>query len=115
MPGLLLSPVHGWMILLNGIRKRRVLGKIADPFRIAGLLRKKRQFDWAILFSNAFRMALVVWLAKIPQRTGYNRDGRGILLTEKLAPRREGNRFVFISTVKYYNELVQAIGCELPE
>jgi heptosyltransferase-2 len=45
---------------------------------------RKRKFDVALLFQNAFEAALITWLARIPRRIGYTTDGRGILLTEKL-------------------------------
>jgi heptosyltransferase II len=48
--------------------------------RFARLLRSRR-FDLAILLQNAFEAALMVRLAGIPRRLGYDRDGRGFLLT----------------------------------
>jgi len=65
-------------------------------------------FDGAILLQNAFDAALMAWMANIPARIGYNRDGRGMLLTEAIAvpepgeiPRHE--RF-------YYLELLRRAG-----
>ncbi len=51
-----------------------------------GLLRlarelRERRYDWAVLWQNAFEAALIAWLARIPLRLGYARDGRGLLLT----------------------------------
>jgi heptosyltransferase-2 len=51
-----------------------------------GLLRlarelRARRYDWAVLWQNAFEAALIAWLARIPLRLGYARDGRGFLLT----------------------------------
>src|ERR1035437_9334446 len=43
----------------------------------AARLRAER-FDGAILLQNAFDAALIVWLAGIPERIGYRRDGRGM-------------------------------------
>ena len=34
------------------------------------------RFDGAILLQNAFDAALVAWMAEIPERIGYRRDGR---------------------------------------
>jgi heptosyltransferase-2 len=69
---------------------------------------RAEQFDGAILLQNAFDAALVVWLAGIPERIGYRRDGRGILLTRAIPvpepgdiPRHE--RF-------YYLELLRRAG-----
>jgi heptosyltransferase-2 len=42
---------------------------------------RKAQFDAALLFQNAFEAAFLAWLARIPIRAGYSRDGRGWLLT----------------------------------
>ena len=42
-------------------------------------------FDCALLLQNAFEAALIAWLARIPVRIGYDRDGRGWLLTHAVA------------------------------
>lgn len=56
--------------------------------RIAARLRAQR-FDAAVLFTNSFSTALVCRLAGIPSRLGYDRDARGLLLTDRLtAPLR---------------------------
>jgi len=49
---------------------------------------KARRYDWAMLLQNAFEAALLAWLARIPMRLGYSRDGRGLLLTHaaRLSP-----------------------------
>lgn len=45
---------------------------------------RARQFDAAFLLQNAFEAAFITWLAGIPIRLGYNRDGRGFLLTHRI-------------------------------
>src|SRR4030067_1767911 len=50
---------------------------------------KKEKFDLAILFPNSFRTALIVYLARIPLRCGYNRDGRGVMLNMPLKETKE--------------------------
>jgi len=67
-----------------------------------------RGFDCAILLQNAFEAALVTWLARIPNRIGYDRDGRGFLLTQAVrVPERDEipahERF-------YYLELLRRSG-----
>ena len=50
---------------------------------LAADLRKER-FDLAVLLKNAFESALLVTLAGIPKRVGFNTDSRGLLLTSAL-------------------------------
>ena len=54
---------------------------LPGKWRTATRLRGER-FHMAILLQNAFEAALLAWIARIPRRIGYNRDGRGMLLTE---------------------------------
>lgn len=46
---------------------------------------KQGQFDLAILFPNSFQAALIPALARVPLRLGYVAQGRGFLLTHRLA------------------------------
>jgi heptosyltransferase-2 len=73
----------------------------------AARLRHER-FDGAILLQNAFDAALIAWLAGIPERIGYNRDARGLLLTSAVPVPEPGDiprhqRF-------YYLELLRRAG-----
>jgi heptosyltransferase-2 len=45
---------------------------------------RRRGFDTAVLLQNAFEAAAIVWLAGIPRRIGYDRDRRGVLLTDAI-------------------------------
>jgi ADP-heptose:LPS heptosyltransferase len=45
---------------------------------------RRRRFDWAILLPNSFRSALMARVAGARRRIGYDRDGRGFLLTDRL-------------------------------
>ncbi len=91
------------------------------PGGMGGLTRlsarvRSYQFDAAILLPNSFRAALEVWLARIPVRVGYARDGRSLLLTEAVPlPRRVGE--IPRHESYYYHELVRRAGLldELPE
>ncbi len=49
--------------------------------RLAGELRTHK-FDLALLLQNAFDAAWLAWRAGIPQRIGYARDGRSLLLDQ---------------------------------
>ncbi|MBN1931772.1 MAG: lipopolysaccharide heptosyltransferase II [Desulfobacterales bacterium] len=59
-------------------------GKGVGKLRLSKNLRKRR-FDLAILLQNAFEAAFLAFLAGIPNRVGYNTDGRRIFLTHAIA------------------------------
>jgi heptosyltransferase-2 len=59
--------------------------RLADSARIIARVRAGR-FDLAVLFPNSFSSALWAALARVPERAGYLRDGRGPLLTRASAP-----------------------------
>ncbi|MEM1444642.1 MAG: lipopolysaccharide heptosyltransferase II [Planctomycetota bacterium] len=69
-------------------------------------------FDACVLLPNSFRWAMAAWRAGIPKRIGYARDGRGALLTDRLVPRRIGNRFLEVPTLEYYLQLARYLGAE---
>ncbi len=98
------EPVADEIILYSG----------QSPWRIGRDLRG-RGFDCAVLLQNAFEAAWIAWVARIPTRIGYKRDGRQLLLTRAVdvpkpgeIPRHE--RF-------YYLELLRRAGLidALPE
>lgn len=78
---------------------------IAGKFRLARVLRGKN-FEMAILFQNAFDAAFISWLAGIPVRAGYARDGRSFLLTRAVPVNRDnlGEHQVF-----YYLNLLNSM------
>ncbi len=49
---------------------------------------RERDFQTAILLQNAFDAALTTWLARIPERIGYSRDMRRLLLTKAVPVRK---------------------------
>lgn len=66
---------------------------------------KKTRFDCAILLQNAFEAAALSWLARIPVRIGYNRDGRGLLLTHAIPAPQAGEtpphqRFYYLELLR---------------
>lgn len=68
----------------------------------------ERRFDCAILLQNAFEAAAIAFLARIPERVGYARDGRSPLLTRAVPVPKKGEipeheRF-------YYLELLRRAG-----
>ncbi len=62
----------------------------AGKWHAASALRREK-FDCAILLQNAFEAALVVWMARIPVRIGYDRDARGVLLTNAVLVPKPGD------------------------
>ena len=69
---------------------------------------KEKQFDRALLLQNAFDAAWVAWRAGIPERIGYDRDGRGLLLTEAIPVPKPGE--IPAHEKFYYLELVRRAG-----
>jgi heptosyltransferase-2 len=70
-------------------------------------------FDLGILFTNSFASALVFYLARIPQRWGYKKDGRGLLLTKGIPVQSEENP---VHQIHYYLDLLTGLGLqEFPE
>jgi len=88
--------------------------ELGAKVRLAGVLRREN-FDCAILLQNAFEAAAITWLAGIPRRIGYDRDGRGPLLTDAITVPGSGN--VPLHERFYYLELLRRAGLieELPE
>lgn len=89
-------------------------GKSRDTRRqgflgLAGQLRK-RNFDWAVLLTNSFRSALLARLAGIKRRIGYDREGRGLLLTDKLLPEKADGKFVPVPMIRYYGAIARYLG-----
>src|SRR3954470_6281050 len=78
-------------------------------FDLAARLRSAK-FDLAILLPNSFKSALLCKLAGIDRIVGYERDGRGFLLSDKLLPVKERGKFVPSPIVKYYLGVAHYLG-----
>lgn len=79
----------------------------SEMMTLAGELRAQR-FDMALLLPNSFKSALIARLAGIGERVGYQRDGRGLLLTRGCdPPRRPGGGYATVPAVGYYLDLVR--------
>jgi heptosyltransferase-2 len=78
-----------------------------SPWRTGHKLRPRR-FDCAILLQNAFEAAWIAWLARIPTRIGYKRDGRQLLLTRAVDIPKRGE--IPRHEHFYYLELLRRAG-----
>lgn len=91
-------------IIVYGDEYKGIIGKI----KLSRMLNKEG-FCSAILFQNAFEAALITFLAGIKERVGYDRDGRGFLLTRAVSvPRNERK----VHQIYYYLNLLEQIGIE---
>lgn len=89
------------VLAIDGGRTRRGLAAAAEALRAEA-------FDIGLLFTNSFGSALLLRKAGIPERWGYRRDGRSVLLTRGVKPpdpQAEPRHHVH-----YYLDLVQALG-----
>jgi heptosyltransferase II len=82
----------------------------AGTVRLTRELRRRR-FDRAILFQNAFDAALLAFLAGIPDRWGYATDGRRVLLSRAVAVTEEVQS---LHHVEYYLRLLSELGVPRP-
>jgi heptosyltransferase II len=80
---------------------------ISGRERLASELRS-RKFDVAMLLQNAFDAAWLAWRAGIPQRIGYARDARSILLTKAVPVPKPGE--IAQHEKFYYLELLRRAG-----
>ena len=79
---------------------------LKDLFYNAKIL-KKNQFDIGLLLTNSFSSALLFFLAKIPQRWGYDRDFRKLLLTKKV---KINDCSLSVHQAAYYTNLLSGLG-----
>ncbi|HMD10629.1 MAG TPA: lipopolysaccharide heptosyltransferase II [Candidatus Acidoferrum sp.] len=69
---------------------------------------RAQKFDVALLLQNAFEAAWLAWRAGIPERIGYARDGRSLLLTKAVPVPKPGE--IPLHEQYYYLELLRRAG-----
>lgn len=69
---------------------------------------RARKFDIALLLQNAFEAAWFAWRAGIPERIGYARDGRSLLLTRAVPVPKPGE--IPPHEQYYYLQLLRGAG-----
>jgi len=75
--------------------------------RVSARRIRDSSFDLGILFTNSFASAFVFYLAGIPQRWGYKKDGRSLLLTKGIPVQSEENP---VHQTRYYLDLLTGLG-----
>ncbi|MGA2586734.1 MAG: lipopolysaccharide heptosyltransferase II [Candidatus Aminicenantales bacterium] len=75
-------------------------------FRESAKILKGEGFDIGLLLANSFSSAFLFAAAKIPQRWGYKRDGRGLFLTKGVHP---GDEDPPVHMVHYYLRLLEGL------
>jgi heptosyltransferase II len=69
---------------------------------------RAQKFDVALLLQNAFDAAWLAWRAGVPERIGYARDGRSLLLTKAVPVPKQGE--IPAHEQFYYLELLHRAG-----
>ncbi len=80
-------------------KTRKKAGK--NLFELAARIRSAK-FDMAILLPNSFQSALICKMSNIPRIVGYDRDGRGFLLTDRLVAAKDKGKFIPTPLIKSY-------------
>jgi len=71
---------------------------------------KKRRFELALLFQNAFEAAAISFLAHVPQRIGYDSQRRGFMLTHPVpSPSWKNERHEIFYYLNLVTELERAL------
>ncbi len=108
---ILVRPIIGEMLSGHpGVDEVIIYAHQSEHKGLIGLLNlvrlvRRKQFDLAVLFQNAFEAAVIAWAAGIPSRIGYASDGRSCLLSESV-PRPDRRA---LHHTRYYQRLVMAM------
>ncbi len=68
--------------------------------------------DGCVVFPHSFRAAFLARATGAPRRAGQDRAGRGLLLTDRVAPYREQGRITPVYMAQEYLAVVAALGAE---
>jgi len=71
---------------------------------------RKKKFDAAFLLHRSLSRAMIVALAGIPQRVGYDEKGRGFLLTKRIAPPKK-----WLHRADHYLNVIESAGIPVKE
>jgi heptosyltransferase-2 len=100
-----------WLDRLVPHALARARGPLTRLGRRLRLGRRIADADAVVVLPNSFAAALVALVSGAPRRIGYARYGRGMLLTDPVAPPREDGRFLPVAMERYYLDLALHLGC----
>jgi len=69
---------------------------------------RREKFDAILLLTNSLGTAAMAALSGSPRRIGYNRDGRGWLLTDCIPVDRNNGELCAVPAIQYYSKVVEA-------
>ncbi len=72
------------------------------------LAMRREKFDTILLLTNSLGTAAMAALSGSPRRIGYNRDGRGWLLTDRIPVERQDGQLRVVPAIKYYSKVIEA-------
>ena len=79
------------------------------PWPVVKRLQRER-FDIGVLLTNSLRSALLAFAGRVRRRVGYARDGRSLLLHERLTPERGARGWKPSPVIDYYLRLAYHLG-----
>ena len=97
---------HPWCDRVMVFESRGLHRGLAGLWRFSKEIQAEK-FDLAILLQKAFKAALIAFLAKIPERIGYDTDVRGFLLTKRA---RLTPEIKLMHHSRHYLEMLKAFG-----
>jgi heptosyltransferase-2 len=90
-------------------------GPAQQRWRAVSRRLRRERIDVSVLFTNSFHSAFVAWAGRCRRRLGYARDGRSVLLTDRLpAVRGPNGKLIPSPVIDAYNALVRELGCPEP-
>jgi heptosyltransferase-2 len=70
------------------------------------------RYDLGVLLTNSIRSAILSWAGGVRRRVGYARDGRGLLLTDRLKPLKENGYWKPMPVIDYYLDVARYLGAQ---
>lgn len=99
-----------WLRVKIPIDRKGLHRGLLGMHRLARQVRSHGHWDLALILPNSIHSALPFWLAGIPQRVGYAKEGRSLLLTAMRSRERDdAGRFRPKYTGSYFHDLVDLI------